>query len=539
MDAQPLALRLAAALAHATFAASVAPPAVMTFRCAVGADGTDRRRARSWLRYWCVVGPLLALERSAVGRALYGVLTLTGGDARVLGLAVLHFVLAERLACTSLCDDLYESLEAFLAPREGNIRQGLDALGDAVVKTGRRAGVVAATTAADHSRELWRVARCAAAAKRVSDGLRARAADAAARSPGPRTPASTPARPFDRPSAAADAQDTLAGGGAPAAEDELPFEPTPPTPPGSRLVIDDAPTSGYLDDSGDETPTLGAKLTLGSRKKEKRVRFAEVIDDTTPDPPPRKMPTMLGDGISFNDDEDGSFHELMAPPTPQTPSSRFGTLPSGDGVSFCSFADPPPVDPARYAALPSGDGESFCDDEVSASVDPVSPALRALPSGDGESFCDDGDGAEACCEDASDDTGVDIMARLERGTTLGLGGMATGATPCRRRVHLRRGHLQWSAPLERDEGTSGAISLVAVEAVVAVGGRKHRLRVRSATSRGADDLCIDCDARDDVAALREGLEREALEARTAARAVIERQVARMRARQRAAFEKML
>jgi hypothetical protein len=262
----------------------------------VGADGTDRRRARSWLRYWCVVGPLLALERSAVGRALYGAVTLTGGDARVLGLAVLRFVLAERLACTSLCDDLYESLEAFLAPREGNIRQGLDALGDAVVKTGRRAGVVAATKAADHSRELWRVARCAAAAKRVSDGLRARAADAAARSPGPRTPASTPARSFaPSPSTAVDAQNTLAGGGAPAAEDELPFEPTPPTPPGSRLVIDDAPTSGYLDDSGDETPTLvindapasgylddsgdetptlGAKLTLGSRKKEKRVRFA-------------------------------------------------------------------------------------------------------------------------------------------------------------------------------------------------------------------------------------------------------------------------
>jgi len=143
-----------------------------------------------------------------------------------------------------------------------------------------------------------------------------------------------------------------------------------------------------------------------------------VIDDTTPDPPPRKMPSILGDGISFNDDEDGSFHELMAPPTPQTPSSRFGTLPSGHGVSFCSFADPPPVDPARYAALPSGDGESFCDGEA---VDPCSPALRALPSGDGESFCDAGDGEEApptfepassgdresFCGDGDDDAGVE------------------------------------------------------------------------------------------------------------------------------------
>ena len=44
---------------------------------------------------------------------------------------------------------------------------------------------------------------------------------------------------------------------------------------------------------------------------------------------------------------------MPQPPTPQTPQhSRYGTLPSGDGVSFCSFAEPPP-DPARYAALPS------------------------------------------------------------------------------------------------------------------------------------------------------------------------------------------
>ena len=38
----PLALRLAAALAHATFAASVLLPALVTVRCAVGADGADR-----------------------------------------------------------------------------------------------------------------------------------------------------------------------------------------------------------------------------------------------------------------------------------------------------------------------------------------------------------------------------------------------------------------------------------------------------------------------------------------------------------------
>ena len=110
MDHPPLALRLAAALAHATFAASVLLPALVTVRCAVGADGADRRRARSWLRYWCVAGPLLALEASALGRFVYGALTLTGGDARVLGLAVLRFLLAERLATTSLCDELYAAL---------------------------------------------------------------------------------------------------------------------------------------------------------------------------------------------------------------------------------------------------------------------------------------------------------------------------------------------------------------------------------------------------------------------------------------------
>ena len=43
MDHPPLALRLAAALAHATFAASVILPALVTVRCAVGADGADRR----------------------------------------------------------------------------------------------------------------------------------------------------------------------------------------------------------------------------------------------------------------------------------------------------------------------------------------------------------------------------------------------------------------------------------------------------------------------------------------------------------------
>ena len=174
MDHPPLALRLAAALAHATFAASVLLPALVTVRCAVGADGADRRRARSWLRYWCVAGPLLALEASALGRFIYGALTLTGGDARVLGLAVLRFLVAERLATTNLCDDLYAMIEGFLAPREAKIRRGLDSLGDASVKAGKQAGAVVARTAASQSRELWRVARCAAAAKRVSDGLRAR-----------------------------------------------------------------------------------------------------------------------------------------------------------------------------------------------------------------------------------------------------------------------------------------------------------------------------------------------------------------------------
>ena len=162
MDHTPLALRLAAALAHATFAASVLLPALVTVRCAVGADGADRRRARSWLRYWCVAGPLLALEASALGRFIYGALTLTGGDARVLGLAVLRFLLAERLATTHLCDELYAMIEGFLAPREATIRQGLDSLSEASVQAGKKAGAVVARTAASQSRELWRVARCAA-----------------------------------------------------------------------------------------------------------------------------------------------------------------------------------------------------------------------------------------------------------------------------------------------------------------------------------------------------------------------------------------
>ena len=143
MDHPPLALRLAAALAHATFAASVLLPALVTVRCAVGADGADRRRARSWLRYWCVAGPLLALEASALGRFIYGALTLTGGNERVLGLAVIRFLLAERLATTNLCDDLYEALEGFLAPREAKIRRGLDSLSDASMQAGKRAGAVA------------------------------------------------------------------------------------------------------------------------------------------------------------------------------------------------------------------------------------------------------------------------------------------------------------------------------------------------------------------------------------------------------------
>ena len=479
MDHPPLALRLAAALAHATFAASVILPALVTVRCAVGADGADRRRARSWLRYWCVAGPLLALEASALGRFVYGALTLTGGDARVLGLAVLRFLVAERLATTSLCDELYEALEGFLVPREAKIRRGLDSLGEASVQAGKKAGAVVARTAASQSRELWRVARCAAAAKRVSDGLRARAAYEAAHSPGPK----------------------VEGGGAPAAEDELPFEPTPPTPPGRPAVAFEEQASGYLDDSGDETPTLGHQVSIGSRKTadkpRRRVRFAEKLDDKTPVKPvvpmiPKGLPS--GDGISFCEDD---VYQMPQPPTPQTPQhSRYGTLPSGDGVSFCSFAEPPPPDPARYAALPSGDGESFCedDDNSPASVDTFEPKLDVLPSGDGD-----------------DD---DVMARLSAGTVLSLGGMATGGPPCRRRVTLRRGHLEWSAPLETENGEGGAISLVAVEAVVAVGG-KHRLRVRSATSQGADDLFVDCDSREDVPALRDGLEREASQAHSA------------------------
>ena len=103
---------------------------------------------------------------------------------------------------------------------------------------------------------------------------------------------------------------------------------------------------------------------------------------------------------------------------------------------------------------------------------------------------------------------------------------------------MRRGHLEWSAPLETENGEGGAISLVAVEAVVAVGGRKHRLRVRSATSQGADDLFVDCDSREDVPALRDGLEREAMQARAAARAVVEKQLARVRARLSNAFEQL-
>ena len=195
-------------------------------------------------------------------------------------------------------------------------------------------------------------------------------------------------------------------------------------------------------------------------------------------------------------------------------------MPSGDGVSFCSFADQPPPEPRQFAALPSGDGESFCedDDNSPASVDTFEPKLDVLPSGDGD-----------------DD---DIMSRLSGGAILSLGGMATGGPPCRRRVTLRRGHLEWSAPLETENGEGGAISLVAVEAVVAVGGRKHRLRVRSATSHGSDDIFMDCDSREDVPALRDGLEREALQARAAARAVIEKQLARVRTRLERAFEQL-
>ena len=296
-----------------------------------------------------------------------------------------------------------------------------------------------------------------------------------------------------------------------------PFEPTPPTPPGRPAVAFEEQASGYLDDSGDETPTLGPQVSIGSRKTadkpRRRVRFAEKLDDKTPVKPvvpmiPKGLPS--GDGISFCEDD---VYQMPQPPTPQTPQhSRYGTLPSGDGVSFCSFAEPPPPDPARYAALPSGDGESFCedDDNSPASVDTFEPKLDVLPSGDGD-----------------DD---DVMARLSAGTVLSLGGMATGGPPCRRRVTLRRGHLEWSAPLETENGEGGAISLVAVEAVVAVGGRKHRLRVRSATSQGADDLFVDCDSREDVPALRDGLEREASQARTAARAVVEKQLARVRTR---------
>jgi len=116
--------------------------------------------------------------------------------------------------------------------------------------------------------------------------------------------------------------------------------------------------------------------------------------------------------------------------------------------------------------------------------------------------------------------------------------MATGGPPCRRRVTLRRGHLEWSVPLETETGEGGAISLVAVEAVVAVDGRKHRLRVRSATSQGSDDLFLDCDSREDVPALRDGLEREAAQAREKARAVVEKQLARVRARLSDAFEQL-
>ena len=139
-------------------------------------------------------------------------------------------------------------------------------------------------------------------------------------------------------------------------------------------------------------------------------------------------------------------------------------------------------------------------------MDTFEPKLDVLPSGDGD-----------------DD---DVMARLRGGAVLSLGGMKTGGPPCRRRVTLRRGHLEWSAPLETENGEGGAISLVAVEAVVAVGGRKHRLRVRSATSQGSDDLFLDCDSREDVPALRDGLEREASQARSQARAVVEKQRAR-------------
>ena len=71
-----------------------------------------------------------------------------------------------------------------------------------------------------------------------------------------------------------------------------------------------------------------------------------------------------------------------------------------------------------------------------------------------------------------------------------------------------------------------------------MGGRKHRLRVRSATSQGADDLFVDCDSREDVPALRDGLEREAAQARAAAQAVIEKQLARVRTRLGRAFEQL-
>jgi len=49
---------------------------------------------------------------------------------------------------------------------------------------------------------------------------------------------------------------------------------------------------------------------------------------------------------------------------------------------------------------------------------------------------------------------------------------------------------------------------------------------------------MDCDSREDVPALRDGLEREALQARAAARAVIEKQLARVRTRLERAFEQL-
>ena len=239
----------------------------------------------------------------------------------MLGLAVLRFLVAERLATTSLCDELYEALEGFLVPREAKIRRGLDSLGEASVQAGKKAGHVA-RTAASQSRAR-RVARCAAAASAsLMDCVRA-LPEAALRQ-GPR---SKGARRREEA-----AVRTHAAGAA------------------GRPAVASRSRPRYLDDSGDETPTPGASMARASRPTEEGP-LAEKLDDKTPVKPVVPMPKGL---LRRRHLVRGAASTTCRPPTPRRRSTRGGTF-SGDGVSFCSFGAAA-AGPIR-CVTPVGDGE--------------------------------------------------------------------------------------------------------------------------------------------------------------------------------------